>query len=103
MVTHVSLPILSLEATPVAELQSLGDRFRCEPFNAVIAAGVCLARQRGSSGAAPGAFKPGRGNRSAAIDAGTKGRMFERCKNCVLGRSVAARVEVMQPSAAPAA
>jgi len=89
----------------VGEVSSTGrgaDRFRCEPYAAVLRAAVCVERQRlhgaafqvGSWGGleydrpAKGSKRQGRAN-------------FGKCGNCELGRRVLAKLEAVAETEPP--
>ena len=78
--------MVDLQVIPVERLTALGERFRCDPFAAVIPARTCLAR------------------RGATFDGGRmKGHAPKQhpahpgCAKCPLGAQVAARVTAKPP------
>lgn len=83
---------LHLPVVRVDELVALGQRFRCVPYSAVIAARMCIERQQLHGEAA----------RTTSTGNALERRNFGKCASCELGRGVAARLgEVVPVRAAP--
>jgi RNA polymerase sigma factor (sigma-70 family) len=96
---RVSLPVVPasyvpLEVVSVADLVRPDQRFKCVPFSAVIRASQCLERQGVAGSRVKIGSTKGTGARVHEIDHNARSRQFERCKDCELGRQVAARVTV---------
>lgn len=83
------LPVLQAHV-PIDNIRAPSDRFRCAPFSAVITATTCIDRQ-----IAARANPIGRTSR--AVEARALASKLVRCKACVDGERVHARVEASQP------
>ena len=88
-------PVVRLAVLPVSDLADVDDRFRCEPYAAIIRAAVCLERQR-EQGLMQTHFRIGSQLRERA--AGGIHAYVSKCRDCELGRAVAARVGEDGPS-----
>jgi hypothetical protein len=78
-------PPAHLYARPIAQLTSAEQRFKCVPFSAVLSASTCIERQS--------AANVGRQARtSAGVQARAAANVVSWCRNCDLGKSVAAQI-----------
>lgn len=89
-------PAKPLVRLPIAELRDPGDHFWCEPYRATVPARACLMRQRlhGSAIRYGDWNRVGIGERDR-VPMGKGARMLDygKCKDCPLGREVAAHFE----------
>ena len=87
--TPVHLPVVA-----IAELRSKGERFRCKPFAATIAAETCLGRQRAS--------RVNRGEMKAQQRLEIPPGAYDRCRSCGDGVEVARQLSMAGATFQPA-
>lgn len=79
-----------LVVLPADEITSPSDRFRCEPYKAILLASACVARQDAAVRQTQQDLRKPVGDRISGD--------YEKCLRCLLGARVALQLELAEPT-----